>query len=252
MSQKRTIPFDFDNGRGDKLSGLLDLPAKETPDFYGVFAPCFTCIKESHGAFKICRAMADLGAAMLRFDMTGLGKSEGDFSQLNFSKRIEDITAAVLALEAAYGPVTLLAGHSISGTAALHAQASLPHLTTVATIGSPDSAVTTIEKFRAQNLIEEFDDKVVIDVLGQPYTFDKDFPQDLLNQKVPPFARDRLLVFHAPNDKIVAYENAARIAARAPEKAELITLSDTATHLFERGTEDAALVAQHLYNKTKR
>lgn len=233
------------------MRALIDTP-EDMPRAYGVFAPCFTCIKESHGAAKICRALAERGIAMMRFDMTGLGESDGIFAHTNFSTRVQDIIAAVEAVARNYAPPTLLVGHSISGTAVLTAQKSLPDIPLFATIGSPQDPPSTIEKFRRTGQINEAGDMDVIDVLGTPYTVDKNFVPDLLSQQTAQHTTQitgNLLVFHAPNDAVVSFDNAQTIASRAGESAELIPMSDTATHLFERGTDDAVFVAETIHDR---
>src|SRR3954462_5513533 len=107
---RKSIRHKFSNGRGQELAGTIDMPAHE-PLFWGVFAPCFTCPKESHGAAKICRALAEDGVAMLRFDMTGLGESDGRFADTNFTTRTQDIVAACKHVEKEFGPPKLLIGH---------------------------------------------------------------------------------------------------------------------------------------------
>jgi pimeloyl-ACP methyl ester carboxylesterase len=247
MSRK-SIPFPFPNRHGQKLAGILDLPAAGEPLFYGVFGACFTCTKESHGAVKICRALAEGGAAMLRFDVTGVGASEGDFSALDFTTYKEDLVSASKALPV---PPRLLAGHSISGTAALSAARLVPLLEAVATIGSPADPEAVIGKFRAQNLIAEKDGMAEVSVMGRPLLFKKSFVDDMLSQSTAADTAalaQKLFVFHAPRDNIVAFENARVICGRA-RNAELVALDEAATHLFEGRAEDAVFVARTLLER---
>jgi putative redox protein len=242
---KRSQKFNFENGRSQMLAGILDLP--ETPPIgFGVFSPCFTCVKESHAAVKICRGLAERGIGMLRFDTTGLGGSEGDFSSTNFSSRVLDIIAAANAVKRELGPTLVLVGHSISGTAALSAAKYIPDLKILATIGAPDAPQTTIEKFRKTGVMNEKGSQIEINVLGTPYLFQKSFVDDMLKQKVEHDTvtlQPELLVFHAPNDAIVSVDSADRIAARKTNRSHKIILDQQATHLFENRKEDAEFVA---------
>lgn len=247
MGRTSTKVF-FDNGRGQKLAGILDAPA-EAPAFYGIFGPCFTCPKETHAAAKTCRALAEDGVGMLRFDVTGVGGSEGHAPDTTFTTRVADIQAAATFLSTHYAAPKILIGHSISGTAALSAVKDLPDIQLLATIGSPSDPTAVIEKFRRQGHIEETENGATINVLGTPHHFGKGFMENMLRQNV---AEDtatlscKLLVFHAPHDKIVHYSNARVIVDRASDDsvAELVTLSDDATHLFENRNDDALFVAE--------
>jgi len=249
MSRK-SIKYSFDNGRGQKIAATLDTP-EGAPDFYGVFAPCFTCVKESHGAAKISRAMAELNIAMLRFDMTGLGESEGDFAETNFTTRVADIIAACQAVARDFAPPALLVGHSISGTAALKAQSAIPSLQAIATVGAPADPAHIIDKFRRLNAITPKGNGMVdIMVMGQRVTFKESFIDDMLAQDVEEETRAidrRLFIFHAPHDNVVHFDNAELILERAAKAdAELIPLSEAGTHLFETRKEDAIFVAETL------
>ena len=245
---RRSLRHSFSNGRGQQLAGIIDMPG-EPPLFYGVFAPCFTCTKESHGSAKICRALAEDGAAMLRFDMTGLGESEGRFADTNFSTRVLDIVAACRSLEAEHAAPKLLVGHSISGTACIPAMRQLPSVQAVATIGAPRDPSYVIAKFRRNNDLVTKGDAIEVTVAGRKLAFRKSFVDDMESQDVPAETAKldrRLFVFHAPHDAIVSFENAEAIYARAACDRELVTLDDQATHLFENRQEDAVFVAETL------
>ena len=226
------------------------MPA-DTPRFYGVFSPCFTCIKETHGAVKICRALAARGVAMLRFDTTGIGQSEGAMRDTTFTMRVQDIISAANALTAAHEAPRLLIGHSISGPAAISASLQLPSIEVVATVGSPKEPQTMISKFKAANQLAIDGDTVTFDILGRPAVFSKVFLDDIETQDV---AADTaaltttLLSFHAPEDGIVAYANMDQIVARAVKAkySEAVPLPAGATHLFEKHSEDADFVAEKL------
>ncbi len=247
---RTSVKYKFDNGRGQKLAGIIDMPGGE-PEFFGIFGPCFTCPKEAHAAAKVCRHMADNGVAMLRIDVTGQGESEGVFAEANFTTRVQDIIAASHALARDYQAPKLLVGHSISGTAALAAAKSLPDIQAIATIGSPRDPTAIIEKFRRQNLItDKGGDDMEIIVINQRVAFKKSFIDDMLAQDV---AADtaaidkKLFVFHAPHDNIVTADNAQDIYDRAVNAdSELVMLDAAATHLFENRKEDAAFVADTL------
>jgi alpha/beta superfamily hydrolase len=143
--------FDFLNSRGETLSGRLELPDK--PLAFAIFAHCFTCSKNVKAASRISGALAKWGIAVLRFDFTGLGNSEGDFSSTNYSTNLSDIESAAIALAEKHGAPSLLIGHSLGGTACLHAAANVKSVRAVCTIGSPAQASHVRRLFGAHRLV---------------------------------------------------------------------------------------------------
>jgi alpha/beta superfamily hydrolase len=124
--QMKKIKLEFDNTRGETLAGLLELPERmDQLTSFALFAHCFTCGKNIASASRISRALAARGIAVLRFDFTGLGNSDGDFANSNFSSNIEDLVSAARALEAKYRAPQILIGHSLGGAAVLGAAAQL-------------------------------------------------------------------------------------------------------------------------------
>src|SRR5499427_10999175 len=132
----RTERFDFPNARGQTLAALLHRPAGE-PAAFALFAHCFTCGKDNLAAKRIAEALAERGIAVLRFDFTGLGGSEGDFANTNFSSNVDDLVAAADFLRREHRAPALLVGHSLGGTAVLAAASRIPEAVAVATLGSP-------------------------------------------------------------------------------------------------------------------
>src|ERR1700739_2161811 len=131
--------FDFPNASGERLAALLDRPAG-APHAVALFAHCFTCGKDIRAAKRIAMGLAARGIAVLRFDFTGLGSSEGEFANTNFSSNVGDLLAAADFLRRSYAPPNLLIGHSLGGAAVLAAAAQVPEATAVVTIGAPSSA----------------------------------------------------------------------------------------------------------------
>lgn len=242
--------FRFTNAAGQTLSGIIDMP-EGAPRFYGVFAPCFTCVKESHGAAKICRALAERGVAILRFDMTGLGESKGDFAETHFSSRVSDIISTCRALQESYAAPTLLIGHSISGTAALSAINQLPQIKMLVTVGSPKDPKAVIEKFQRLGHINITGDQIELNVMGRIVPFKKTFLDDMLAHDVAAdtaHITKKLLIFHAPNDDIVSVSQAQEIFDRATsaQEKQLILMDSAATHLFEKRNDDAVFMAEKI------
>ncbi len=234
--KRKTEIFNFDNGRGDILSGRMELPRDAEPTHFGIFANCFTCAKEFFAPTRTSRALAERGIAMLRFDFTGLGESEGTFSDTNFTTKIQDICAAAKAIKEKYGhDVSLVIGHSLGGAAAIASTAHLPSAKAVATIGAPRDPDHVMRHFREKEQVLERDGQIEIDVAGRKYILKQHFMDDLSMHHVAKDTADfegGVFVFHAPEDDMVVFENAKIIYERANEPKFFYEMPG-AGHMFE-------------------
>lgn len=224
----------FKNKHGEMLAGRLELPPDQQAHNYAIFAHCFTCTKNLTAIAQISRGLTQAGFGVLRFDFTGLGESEGDFADTNFSGNVDDLEAAADFLEKEYGVPTLIIGHSLGGTAALFAAADISYIRAVAVIAAPS------EPSHVKNLIKsdldeiEKEGKARVQLEGREFTIKKQFVDDLMNtslQEVIKNLRKPLLIFHSPQDKIVGIENAEKIYTDAFHPKSFISL-DGANHLL--------------------
>src|ERR1700730_10502340 len=170
--------FDFPNASGERLAALIDRPAG-TPRAFALFAHCFTCGKDICAARRIAEGLTARGIAVLRFDFTGIGSSEGEFANTNFSSNIADLVAAADYLRQHHCPPSLLIGHSLGGAAVLAAAPRVPDATAVVTIGAPASAAHVTHNFAAN--LEEIVEKGTAEVTlaGRTFTITKQFLDDL-------------------------------------------------------------------------
>ena len=136
----------FTNQAGVELAAALELPDR-TPRAYALFAHCFTCGKDIAAATRISRTLASNGFAVLRFDFTGLGGSDGDFANTNFSSNISDLIAATEYLRREHAAPEILIGHSLGGTAVLAAAEKIPESKAVVTIGAPATPDHVLKQF---------------------------------------------------------------------------------------------------------
>ena len=228
----------FPNTRGETLAGILNMPAS-TPLAYALFAHCFTCSKDIKAAANIARALNDEGIAVLRFDFTGLGDSEGAFADTNFSSNVADLLAAVDYLEKQHEAPTLLVGHSLGGTAILQAAPQVPSAVAVATIGSPFDPAHVLNLFGdAEDALQERGEAEV-NLGGRPFVMKRQFVEDLGEQSLQETVgalRKALLVMHAPLDNIVKIDNASELFRAAKHPKSFISL-DNADHLLSRATD---------------
>ncbi|MBV8683873.1 MAG: alpha/beta fold hydrolase [Caulobacteraceae bacterium] len=240
----RTERFDFEGADGQRLSGLLDLPEIE-PRAHAIFAHCFTCTKNSLAASRISRALADRGFAVLRYDFTGLGESDGEFASSTFTGSIRDLVAAAAAMAAAGREPHLLVGHSFGGAAVLAAAGQLPGVRAVSTIAAPFEATHLEHLFRDGLEALQRDGEATVDIGGRPFRIRRSLIDDLEGhdqaQRIAELRRP-LLVAHAPRDAVVGIDNASQIFLAAKHPKSFLSLDD-ADHLLTRAA-DADYVAE--------
>ena len=236
--------FEFKNRDGDTLAGALEEPSASRRGV-AVFAHCFTCHKNVHAASRVSKGLRDQGFAVLRFDFTGLGQSEGDFANTNFSTNLEDLRSAINALKDDGMTVDLLVGHSLGGAAVLAVAHEFEDIKLVATIGAPSDAAHVLHLFD-DNAISKIkaNGQAEVALGGRPFTVRKEFIEDVnevsLIEKLSS-NRKPLLICHSPTDSIVSVEHARKIYEAAKHPKNFVSL-DGADHLL-RNAEDATFVA---------
>ena len=226
----------FRNETGQELSGRLELPADQKPHNFALFAHCFTCNKNLGAVRNISRALSSAGFGVLRFDFTGLGESDGDFADTNFSGNVNDLIAASNYLTENYTAPTLLIGHSLGGAAAIFAAAEIESVKAVATIGAPSNPVHVTHLLRSSLEEIESEGKAVVNLSGRDFTIKKQFLDDLKSKSLPDVAGDlrkALLVMHSPQDSTVEIKNAEEIYIAARHPKSFVSL-DGADHLLMR------------------
>lgn len=238
-----TERFQFTGSEGQQLAAALDTPDEEVRA-YALFAHCFTCGKDGLAAKRIAVALSAKGIAVLRFDFTGLGSSEGDFANSTFSSNVADLVRAADHLRKAYNAPTLLIGHSLGGAAVLAAAHEIPDAKAVVTIAAPsDPAHVTghfadsIEKIRKDGQAE-------VSLAGRPFTIKREFLEDVAEHNLIGHVaglHKALLVMHAPTDDTVGIDNATRIFVAAKHPKSFISLAG-ADHLLSN-RQDALYVA---------
>ena len=236
----KKIRFEFENSDGLTLAGLLELPERSGDIIaFALFAHCFTCGKDIATASRISRALAARGIGVLRFDFTGLGNSDGDFANTNFSSNIDDLLQAASALQARYRAPQILIGHSLGGAAVLAAAGSIESVSAVVTIGAP----ATAEHLR--HLVDDQSDLIrqrgeaLVTLAGRDFRIRQQFLDDIetYDSTAQIGKLDAaLLVMHSPLDSIVSIDEAARIYQAAKHPKSFISL-DGADHLLSRASD---------------
>jgi putative redox protein len=242
----QTLKAAFSGSTGHTLDARLEAPVG-TPKAYALASHCFTCTKDTITVFRISRLLAAQGIAVLRFDFSGLGKSEGDFAQTNFSSQIADIHAAIEYMRTQYTTPSLLIGHSLGGTAMLEAANAIDSVKAVVTIAAPSQPNHVLHHFGTALPLLEQGFAANIEVAGQHYDIEPQFIEDMQQYDM----RERLarlnkpvLIFSVLNDPLVDKENADEIKAWTSGPSTIVTL-DKADHLLSNKA-DAAFVADQI------
>ncbi len=213
MIYAMTHAITFTNADGHELAARLDMPAF-APRAYAIFAHCFTCSKNLNAVRHISRALTQHGTAVLRFDFTGLGDSEGEFANTNFSSNVEDLLAAAAYLEEHHEAPKLLVGHSLGGAAVLLASQQIKSVQAVATLAAP-AHPDHLQRLFTQDLETiQREGKAEINLGGRPFTITQQLIDDL-QQAHEKHDYERihqpLLILHSPVDETVSIDNASDI-----------------------------------------
>lgn len=223
----------FQGALGEALAGRLDMPEGRIRAC-ALFAHCFTCSKSLKVVGNISKELVDKDFAVLRFDFTGLGQSDGEFANTNFSSNVDDLVAAAEFMKKETGEPSLLIGHSLGGAAVIQGAHRIPESKAVVTIGSPSNPRHVIEHFKGHmDTIEEQGQAEVV-LAGRPFTIRKQLVDDLNAAKMDGYIRDlnrALLVMHSPLDDTVSIDNAAHLYGMARHPKSFISL-DKADHLL--------------------
>lgn len=245
--------ISFTNQVGYQLSARIDWPLSKGPYPFAVFAHVFTGNKSHRAARHISRALTLNGIAVLRFDFTGLGESEGDFADTNFTSNVEDLLSAADFLKETYAAPSIIIGHSLGGAAALFAGAKIESIKAIVTIGAPSypEHVTHL----LQESMEDIEQKgcARVSIGGRGFVIKKQFLDDLRDQNhiaIIKGLQKALLVMHSPQDRIVEIDNAAHIYKLAKHPKSFITL-DGADHMLT-SKEDAFYAGQVISSWVRR
>ncbi len=233
-----TDRVDFPSRTGVRLAARLERPVGVTRAC-AIFAHCFTCSKESRAATRIARALAARGIAVLRFDFTGLGQSEGDFANTSFSSNIEDLVAAADYLRDTHGAPTLLIGHSLGGAAVLAAAARIPEVRAVASLGAPSDPSHVIKHLEPSLEAIEAEGSARIELAGREFTITRQFLDDIRQQNLTDTLAGlsaAVMIMHSPVDRVVGIDHAAAIFQAVKHPKSFVSL-DQADHFLSRAAD---------------
>lgn len=241
------LKLNFPNAQGQRLAARLDLPLDEKPRAYAIFAHCFTCTKNFKALVHINQALTRNGIAVLRFDFTGLGESDGDFAATNFSTNVADLVAAARYLEMHFDAPSLLIGHSLGGAAVLQAAVDIPSCRAVATIAAPAEPAHLARLLEDRHHERSLTGETEVFLGGRPFKVTRQLLDDLARSRLEKTLGQLnrpLLILHSSQDEIVSMDNAVRLFEMARQPKSLVSLDD-ADHLLSRH-EDCVYVGMML------
>ena len=231
-----TKKVTFTNKDNEQLAGRLELPQNQKPHNFAIFAHCFTCTKNLTAVKNIGRALTDAGFGILRFDFTGLGESEGDFENTNFSGNVADLVEAAQFLEKNHQTPSILIGHSLGGAAAIFAADRIPSIKAVAVINAPSHPTHVMRLLKESEPEITKNGKAKVNLGGIDFTIKKQFLEDLEHKPLEKIVRNfrkALLILHSPQDKMVSIKNAEEIYKAARHPKSFISL-DGVDHLLSQ------------------
>lgn len=251
----KSIKCDFKNSRGHTLDARLDMPAdydsSDTKSSKGItfiiFCHCFTCSKETITTFRLSRLLAEQGYGVLRFDFTGLGSSEGDFSETTFTTTQDDLISAIEFLQQHYQNPTYLMGHSLGGTTALSAAQQYDFIQGVVTVASPSSPEHVLHHFGHVLTLLEQGSAASFEVAGQYYDIKPDFVENVRSIDMRMFLEELtkpVLIFDIENDALVNRSNAEEIQLWTEGETTLLEIKNTDHLLSNR--EATTVVANEI------
>lgn len=235
---------EFQSANGETLAARFDRPDGKVRG-YALFAHCFTCTKDILAARRIANNLSRLGVAVLRFDFTGLGSSQGEFANTSFASNVEDLVKAAEYMRGQGEAPSILIGHSLGGAAVLAAATEIPDIKGVVTIGAPADAEHVLEMFddRIEEIVKNGFAEVAL--AGRPIKIGKSFieaaRETRLTDRIAKI-RGSLLVLHSPLDQTVGIGNATRIFQAAKHPKSFVSL-DNADHLLTQES-DAEFAAE--------
>jgi alpha/beta superfamily hydrolase len=229
----------FESTTGASLAARLDTPDDGEPSAYALFAHCFTCNKNYKAMAHISRALAEAGIAVLRFDFTGLGESEGDFADTNFSSNVADLVAAAEFLKSEFEAPKILIGHSLGGAAVLQAAGRIPSSELVVTIAAPSDTSHLARRLADRKPDLEARGEAEITIAGRTFTLKQQLLDDLEGTRMQETIRDlkrAILIFHSPGDETVGIDNAIQIFQSAGQPKSFVSLAG-ADHLLSNPSD---------------
>ncbi len=233
------------NRKGYHLHTVLELPLQQKPTAYAIFAHCFTCSSNLNAVRNVSKALTDYGFAVVRFDFTGLGRSEGTFAESHFAANVEDLIDVHQYIKDNYQAPSLLIGHSLGGAASIVAASQLDDIKALVTIGTPSNIEHTAQHFISQINENSEESTYNVNIGGRPFVINDEFIDNFKKTKITDIMKGLKIPYlnlHSPIDRIVSIHNALELFTAAKHPRSFVSLDD-ADHLLTR-KEDSLYVGE--------
>lgn len=250
---RRSQRVHFEGGNGFQLSGIIDEPVS-APLAWVLFTHCFTCTKDIKLIVRISRGLAERGFAVLRYDLTGLGHSHGDFSKTNFTTNQADLLSAVEYLSQSHRPPEFLIGHSFGGAVSLSVAQQIPCVRGVASLAAPS------DTHHLASLLQRMNSEIVdvghgeVTIGGVSHRIERQMLENFRQTQLPEIVGQLIkpvLLVHSPEDETLEYAHVLRLyqllTQRSPDgpppaPTTLVCLAE-ADHLFTKNLSDLTFIA---------
>ena len=236
----------IENKYHKNLSAIIEMPEEGVKDFI-IISHCFTCSKLYKLYNNISKTLVEKGYGVVRYDVMGLGDSEGDFSQASFTTNVEDLITIYDYISYNYKQPRYLFGHSLGSLVSIKAANMLESIIGVATVGSPVNFDNLIRLFSSyENELAE-KESIVVKLSGRNINIGLDYLKDLLEESVDEIIESfnkSIIIFHSNSDRVVPYDEGLKLFNAINSEKSFITLKNV-DHLAGN-KEDSSYIGEIL------
>lgn len=253
---RRSQRVQFQGGSGHLLAGIVDAPV-DPPRGWAIFTHCFTCTKDIKLIVRISRGLAEHGFAVLRYDLTGLGGSQGNFAETNFSTNQADLLSAVDFLSRQFQPPDFLVGHSFGGAVSLSLAEHLPSIRGVVSLAAPSDTHHLAGLLERMNPNIRIAGSGTVTIGGVTHQIHRQMLDNFLQTQLPASVAGLTkpaLLMHSPDDETLSYDHALRLYNLLTQRSDqgipaapttLVCLA-AMDHLFTRHNADLTMVTAYI------
>ena len=228
----REEKVSFFNARGDRLSGILHIPAEAGIRPSVILCHGMESNKESEKLISLSRSLSKRGLLALRFDFFCAGESSGQFEQITYSAEVEDLRAAFDLLQRYPVGKMGIIGSSMGGSVALLFASQEKRVASLVTLAAPAHPEKITDRLLSPEEIRCWQQTGFITYHGR--RINNSFLDDLQKINIPRAAEQiscPALFIHGDADATVPVEDAYELYARVSSPKRICIL-EGADHRF--------------------